>query len=95
MSNVEKSGRITERVTIAGTELVDFVKGLIEEGKIRRLIIRKPGGDVLLELSLSAGIAIGGALIIVAPILAALGAMAALVAKIQVEIIRREERDND
>ena len=93
MSNVQKGGRITERVTIAGAELVDYVKGLIQEGNVRRLIIRKPGGDVLLEVPLSAGIAVGGALTIMAPVLAALGAMAALVAKVQVEIIRRENDD--
>jgi TctA family transporter len=70
---------------------VDFVKGLLEEGNIRRLIIRKPDGDTLLEVPLSAGIAVGGILTLMAPILAALGAMAALVAKVQVEIERRDE----
>jgi len=93
MSNMHKGGRISDRVTIAGAELVDYVKGLIEQGNVRRLIIRKPNGDVLLEVPLAAGIAVGGALTILAPVLAALGAIAALVAKIQVEIIRREDDD--
>ena len=82
-----------ERITIAGNELVDYVKRLIAEGNVRRLIIRKPDGDALMEVPLAAGIAVSGALTLMAPVLAALGAMAALVAKVQVEIIRRDEEE--
>ena len=90
--NVEKrGGTITERLTVAGTELVGYVKGLIQKGNIRRLIIRKPDGDVLLAVPLTAGIAVGGALTLIAPVLAALGAMAALVAKVEVDIVRRDD----
>ncbi len=91
MSEKDKSPDPRERITLAGSELVDYVKGLLVEGNIRRLIIRKPDGDTLLEVPLSAGIAVGGILTLMAPILAALGAMAALVAKVQVEIERRDE----
>lgn len=93
MSNVHRGGKIPERVSVAGAELVGYVKELIEKGNVRRLIIRKPSGDILLEVPLSAGIAVGGALTILTPVLAALGAIAALVAKVQVEIIRREDND--
>jgi len=95
MSNERKSGRITERVTIAGAELVDYVKRLIAEGNVRRLIIRKPDGDVLMEVPLAAGIAVSGALTLMTPVLAALGAMAALVAKVQVEIVRSGGDEED
>jgi hypothetical protein len=84
----DKRPTTTERITVAGSELVDRVKLLIEEGNVRRLIIRKPDGDVLLEVPLTAGIAVSGALTLMAPVLAALGAMAALVAKVQVEVVR-------
>ena len=93
MSDEQKGGNITERVTLAGTELVDYVKGLIQEGNVRRLIIRKPDGDVLLEVPLTAGIAVSGALTLMAPVLAALGALAALVAKVQVDIVRSSGED--
>ena len=66
---------------------------MIAEGNVRRLIIRKPDGDILVEIPLTAGIAVSGALTLMAPILAALGAMAALVAKVQVEIVRDEDSD--
>lgn len=93
MSDEQKGGNITERVTLAGAELVDYVKGLIQEGNVRRLIIRKPDGDVLLEVPLTAGIAVSGALTLMAPVLAALGALAALVAKVQVDIVRSSGED--
>ncbi len=70
---------------------MDYVKGLVAEGNIRRLIIRKPDGTRLLAVPLSAGIAVGGVLMLVAPILTALGAIAALVAKVQVEVVRRDD----
>ena len=93
MTEEQKGTNITERVTIAGSELVDYVKGVINEGNVRRLIIRKPDGDLLLEVPLTAGIAVSGALTLMAPVLAALGAMAALVAQVQVEIVRSDDTE--
>ncbi len=77
-----------DRITLAGSDLLDYVKGLLAEGNIRRLIIRKPDGARLLNVPLSAGVAMGGVLMLMAPILTALGAIAALVAKVQVEVVR-------
>ena len=54
---------------------------------------RKPAGGQLLDIPLSAGIAVSAVLILIAPVLAALAAVAALVAKIQVEIVRRDDED--
>ncbi len=80
-----------DRITLAGSDLLDYVKGLLAEGNIRRLIVRKPDGARLLNVPLSAGITVGGVLMLMAPILTALGAIAALVAKVQVEIVRRDD----
>ena len=77
----------TEQIEIAGTELVERTKELIEEGNVRRLIIRNHDDDILLEVPLTAGVAVG-VLTVVAPVLAALGAMAALLARVKVEIVR-------
>ena len=82
---------VTEEVTLAGNQLVEYVKKVITAGNVRRLIIRKPSGEVLMEVPLTAGLAVGGALTAMAPILAALGAMAALLAKVTVEIIRTDD----
>jgi hypothetical protein len=87
--NQEKQRRsIGEEVTLAGGELVDYVKRLVAEGNVRRLIIRKSGGEVLLEVPLTVGVAVSGALTLMAPVLAALGALAALIAKVRVEVVR-------
>jgi hypothetical protein len=86
---------VTEKVTLAGNQLVEYVKNLIAAGNVRRLIIRKANDEVLLEVPLTAGIAVGGALTAMAPVLAALGAMAALLTQVKVEIIRADRSDND
>ena len=81
----------TEKIEIEAGKLVDRVKELIQEGNVRRLIIRKTNGDLLLEIPLTAGVAVGSAVTIFAPVLAALGAMAALLAKVKVEIVRTKD----
>ncbi len=82
-----------EEIEIAGDNLVAKVKELIKEGNIRRLIIRNSDGDILVEIPLSAGIAVGGITTIFMPILVALGAMASMIASFKVEVIRRPEQD--
>lgn len=77
-----------EEIEVAGSELVERVKELISEGNVKRLIIKKPDGSLLMEIPLTAGVAVGGVFTILAPVLAALGAMAALLAKVKVEIVR-------
>lgn len=87
-----KEGRtFVEEIEIAGSELVGRVKELIADGNVRRLIIKKPDGALLLEIPLTAGVAVGGVLTILAPVLAALGAMAALLARVKVQIVRVEK----
>jgi hypothetical protein len=48
---------VTEQIEIAASELVGKTKELIEEGNVRRLIIRNQDDEVLLELPLTAGVA--------------------------------------
>ena len=85
----------TEQIEIAASELVDKTKELIEEGNVRRLIIRNPEDEVLLEVPLTAGVAVGGVVALIAPVLAALGAMAALLTHVKVEIIRTKKNESD
>ena len=49
-----------EEIFITGNELVDRIKELVAEGNVRRLIIRKPDGESVLEPPLTAGVAVGG-----------------------------------
>ena len=84
----------TEEFEVAGSELVDKVKEWIEDGSATRLIIRKPNGDVLMEVPIVAGAAVGGVVTLFAPIIAAVGAMAALLAQVKVEIVREQDDDD-
>ena len=84
-----------EELEIAGDHLVGRIRELLKEGNIRRLIIRNADGDVLVEIPLTAGLAVGGVTTIFAPILVALGAMAALIANFKVEVIRRSDSDEE
>lgn len=81
----------SEEIEVWGSELVDRVKDLVREGNVRRLIIRNEHRDVMIEVPLTAGVVVGGAVTIVAPVLAALGALAALIARVKIEIVRRAD----
>jgi hypothetical protein len=92
MNDNRDNRSITERVTVAGGELVETVKRLVAEGNVRRLIIRKPSGDPVMDIPLTAGVAVGGLVTALAPFIVALGAIAALVAKVEIDIERPEPR---
>ena len=92
-ASIEDEHTWTEQIEIAGSELVDRTKELIAEGNVRRLIIRNPDDEKLLEVPLTTSVVVGGALTVLAPVLAALGAMAALLARVKVEVVRTEQKD--
>ena len=79
-----------ETFQIDGERLVAKVKELVREGNIRRVIVKDKEGKTLIDIPLTAGVV--GALI--APQLAALGAVAALVsqATLIVEVLERLEK---
>lgn len=85
---------LTEELEVAGNQAVERVKELVAEGNIRRLIIKNPDDDVLIEMPLTVGAVAGGALVLAAPWLAALGAFAALVARVKIEIVREVDSDD-
>ncbi len=67
----------SEEFQFSGEMLMSKIKELLHEGNIRRMIIKNEEGRVLVDIPLTIGVV--GAL--VAPQLAALGAIAALVTK--------------
>ena len=76
----------TEEFRVNGEELLSKVKELIHEGNIRRIIIKGKDGKVVMEIPVTLGVV--GAL--VAPQLAALGAIAALVSEATVVVEKVE-----
>jgi len=79
-----------EKFTVDGDKLVAKIKQLIHEGNIRRVRVIHEGRTVL-EIPLSVGAPAAAVSIMVAPVLAALGAFAALVTECTVEVEKIEE----
>lgn len=78
----------TEEIEVLGDQLVQQVKDLLKEGNVRQLRIRASDGDIVLETPLTFGVVAGGAVVLAAPWLAILGAIAAFVTHVQVEVVR-------
>ncbi len=75
------------RSTFEGGQLLDKVKQLIHEGNVRRIIIRQED-RVVAEFPLTVGV-VG---VVVAPVFAAIGAIAALIAKCTIEVERADDK---
>jgi len=76
----------SEQFKINGQELLKKLKELIKEGNVQRVIIKDEKGKVMMEIPVTFA-AVGT---IVAPILAAVGALAALLNKCTIEVIRKK-----
>ena len=76
----------TEEFRVNGEELIAKVKNLINEGNIRRVIIKDKEGKIIFEIPLTFGVV--GALI--APQLAAIGAIAALLTEATIVVEKTE-----
>jgi len=77
-------GQIFEQFKVAGKDLVDKVRELIHEGNVRRVIIKNEQGHTLVELPVTVA-TIG---VVAAPILAVVGALAALVGECTIVVER-------
>jgi hypothetical protein len=77
---------VSEEFSINADELVTRVKNLVHEGNVTKIIVRDEQDKLLLELPVTAGL-IGA---VMAPWLAALGAIAALVTRCKVTVERKE-----
>jgi len=75
----------TSEFKVKGEDLMRKIREIIEEGNVNRIIIKDDSGKVYLEIPVTVGV-IGA---IIAPILAAVGALAALAADFTIEVVRR------
>jgi hypothetical protein len=80
----------TEKFTVSGNQVVDKVKQLIHEGNIRRVRLLHEGRTII-EIPLSIGAPATAVVILAAPLLAALGAFAALVTECTIEVEKIDE----
>ncbi len=75
-----------EEFEVDGDKVVETIKRLVHEGNIRRITIKDESGKTLIEIPLTIGVV--GAVIV--PVLAAVGALAALVARCTIVVEKVE-----
>ena len=78
---------VYEEFKVQSRDLVEKVKHLIHEGSVRRIIIKDEKGHTFLEIPLTIA-AIG---VVAAPVVSAVGAVAAMVAKFTVVVERAQD----
>ncbi len=74
MPTKKKKASRTEEYKVSGDQIVKKVKQLIKEGNARRIMIKNEHDEIVMEIPLTIG-AVGA---LFAPVLAAVGALAAL-----------------
>lgn len=82
-----KKSSTQETFTVKGEDLLKRVQELIKEGNIRRITIKNKEGKTLLVIPLTIGV-VG---VVLLPVWAAIGAMAALVTECSITVERNEE----
>ena len=87
MSDKKKDKASQEEFKLNSGEIIEKIKELIHQGNIRRIIIKNEDGKTIIEIPLTLGL-VGAAL---APVLAAVGAIAALVTRCTIVVEKMEE----
>ena len=82
---------VVEEIKVDGKNLVERVKEFAKEGNVRRMRIIADDGDVFLDTPLNIGLVVGGVVTLAAPWLAILGAIAALVSHVKIEVEREAD----
>ena len=83
-----KFENIVEEIHVLGRDLVDKVRELIHEGNVQRIVVKDEHGNTFVEIPVTLA-AVGA---ILAPLLAAVGAISALVAKFTIVVVRSEPK---
>ena len=87
MTDKEKSNQ--ESFKVSGDELLSKIKEIIKEGNARRVIIKNEKEETIIEFPLTIG-AIG---VVLAPVFAAVGAIAALVTDCTIVVEKKTEQE--
>ena len=78
---------MTEEFRVNGEEIVAKIKELVREGNVRRVMIKNEEGKTLIDIPLTVGV-VGT---VIAPQLAAIGAIAALLTRGTIVVEKEEE----
>jgi CBS domain-containing protein len=80
----------TEVFKVSADETVAKVKEIVAEGNVRRIIIQNEDGKTLIEFPLTVGVAAAAGVLLLVPLLAAVGVLAAIVTDLTI-VVEREE----
>lgn len=83
---MSENNRYTEELKVTGDKLVGTIRELIHETNVRHIIVKNAQGETLIEIPLAVGVV--GVLLL--PVWAALGAIAALAADLRIVVVREE-----
>ena len=83
---------IKERVTVSGNNLLEKVKEIVRQGNIRRVRLIHED-KALIDIPLTVGAPLAAATVLAVPVLAAIGAVAALVTECTIEVEKEEDAD--
>ena len=86
---------LTEEFKVTSEQAVSKVKELVQEGNVRRVILKTEEGRTLIEVPLTVGVAAAAGVLLLAPVLAAVGAFAAIVTHLTIVVERVEEVDSE
>lgn len=81
----------TEEFEVSGENLLGKVREVIHEGNVRRVILKREDGSSLLEIPLTAGLAVTALTVALSPVLIAVGAIAAVVSQVTLVVEREED----
>lgn len=84
---VTDQGPRVEEFQVTGDTVVSTIKQLLREGSIRRITLKNPDGQILIEIPLTLGVA--GVLLF--PVWAAVGALAAVAAKLTIVVEKNSD----
>jgi len=75
---------------VSGAELKEKLQKIIAEGNASKVLVWSEDKKKLLEIPLTGGLVLGGALVLLAPFLLAISAIAALATHVTIEVVRNK-----
>lgn len=88
MSEKSEDQNNQEEFKVSGKDLVKKIKEIIKAGNARRIILKNEQGRILMEIPLT--FAVVGT--VLAPVLAAVGAFAAVVSECSITVVRKDNK---
>jgi len=81
----------TEEYSVSADDAVKKIKEVLDEGNVRRIIVQTDEGKTLIEFPLTIGVAAAAGVLLLAPLLAAVGALAAILTDMRIVVERVDE----